>query len=93
MRVWCYLMNTVEFLVKEFPDGRLMFLIQFEDGKNFRAHRKGNKTKYTWCAHEDDLEMANKIYKAVDRFNKEFIKKQNERRDLKKNSDLKPFYT
>ena len=76
-------MITVDFLIKEFPDGRLMVLLGFRDGKNFRVHRKGNNTYYTWCPHEDDLIMALKIYTAANGFNGKF----------KKKLDLKPFYT
>lgn len=87
-------MKTVEFIVKEFPDGRLMLLIEFKEGKNFRIQRRQNAMRYTWCAHEDDLKMAVKIYEAVDRFNKEFKKRLDERRKaLKRNFDSKPFYT
>jgi len=92
-------MNTVEFLVKEYPDGRLMLLIIFREGKNFRIHRNNGETYYTWCPHEADVKMTNKLYEALDRNNKEFKKKQGvaheqeERRDLKKDSDLKLFYT
>jgi len=75
-------MKTVDFLIEEFPDGRLMLLLVFRDGKNFRAHRKGNTTYYTWCAHEDDLNMALKIYEAVNRFNSELKKKLNEKQAL-----------
>lgn len=87
-------MKTVEFVVKEFPDGRLMLLIEFKEGKNFRIHKRQYETFYTWCAHEDDLRMALKIYQAVNRFNMEFKKKLNERREvMKRGLDLKPFYT
>ena len=86
-------MKTVEFVIKEFPDGRLMLLIQFEKGKNFRVHRKGTTTFYTWCPHEDDLKFVNKLYNALDKDNKEFKKKQNERRESGKSQDPKPFYT
>ena len=68
-------MITADFLIKEFPDGRLMILLGFEDGKNFRVHRKGNVTRYTWCPHEDDLKIAVKIYNAVNRFNTKFVEK------------------
>ena len=85
-------MTSVDFLIKEFPDGRLMLLIVFRDGKNFRVHRKGNTTYYTWCAHEDDLYMALKAYEAVNRFNSTFKKKLDEKQVFEKNSKLKPFY-
>lgn len=62
-------MITVDFLIKEFPDGDLMLLLGFREGRNFRVHKKGNTTYYTWCAHEDDLRMALKSYRAVNRFN------------------------
>ena len=85
-------MITVDFLIREFPDGRLMLLLGFREGKNFRAHRKGNTIYYTWCPHEDDLKTAGKIYEATNSFNSKLIKKEQERRDLKKGSDSKLFY-
>lgn len=90
----CCTMKTVEFLVKEFPDGRLMSVIIFRGGKNFRIHRNGNDTYYSWCYHEDDLRMALKIYQAVNRFNMEFKKKMTERREALNTGVVpKPFYT
>jgi len=86
-------MKSVEFLVDEFPDGRLMLLIVFREGKNFRIHRKNGETYYTWCGHDADFKMAVKIYQAVDRFNRDLRKKQDRRQDLKKISDQKSFYT
>jgi len=86
-------MKTVEFVIGEFKDGRLMFLLLFRDRKNFRIYRQGNITYYTWCPTEEDLSMAGRIYKAVDLFNSLSRKKLNERQAVKQVLDLKPFYT
>ena len=87
-------MITVDFLIKEFPDGRLMFLIRFREGKNFRIHETENGMYYTWCPHEDDLKTSIKIYQASNTFNIDFLKKLNERREaIKRGLDFKPFYT
>lgn len=69
-------MKSVEFLIGEFKDGRLMFLFLFKDGPNFRIHREANLTYYTWCPTDDDLKAALKIYEAVNRFNLEFKRKK-----------------
>lgn len=86
-------MKTVEFVIRKFKDGRLMLLFLFRDSKNFRIHREGNITYYTWCPSEEDLSMAGRIYKAVDLFNNLSRKKLNERQAVKQVLDLKPFYT
>lgn len=82
-------METVEFLVKEFSDKRLMLLIVFKEGKNFRIHRRNGETYYTWCPHEYTLKFAKRLYETLDNDNKKSLK----RRGLKKDSGSKPFYT
>lgn len=87
-------MTTLDFILKEFPDGRLMSLIIFREGKNFRIHKGKDGTYYSWCYHEDDLNMALKVYRAVSRFNTELFKKLNEgQKAIKKSFNLKRFYT
>jgi hypothetical protein len=92
-------MTTVEFHIDEFPDGRLMLLIVFREGKNFRINRKNGETYYTWCPYEHDLKFANRLYDTFNNDNKKFKKTESERRasekaqTSKKGSYQKPFYT
>ncbi len=85
-------MKTTEFVIRKFQDGRLMLLFLFRDSKNFRIHRDGNMTYYTWCPSEEDLKMASRVYRAVNLSNVFSRRKLNET-EAGQHLDLKTFYT